>query len=1594
MNVKQRFLAFEKDVRTPKGLDLLLTGGPFGDDPDLTVENFDPEWHDFRIIAHVKGKPVGYVDCYHAGGLYAYEVEVDKKFQRQGVASAMYDWAEELSGKRIRSHEESDSEEAEITDQAKKFWENRRAGKAKSQFPDSFIDDFELGNGWWGFPWGDGDQYQGMHPMDYKVDDRNQLFGSAGVPQFEKIACWYMDNVFKDPEMPMPEFKTADSMTANWIGRCEMNWKRDRPLIRIQKDIVDNEKLLDSTIAHEMIHAWQFTCQPEMKEYYQIARENSGQVPRQYGLKLKRQVKDVTGHGPTFKRWADEINKIKGPDYVTETSDEVYVQNKSGKEFYIFLEKHDSGDLSVSTFIRPSPKIREEMKRRSESRETKLLKTTDADLLMPKPLGEFGKNRFKLKGEDRQQKIKDLWDKGTVVQASADKSQVKMQLVQMDPSRIEGYELHQDERRVQKLIGKKTPPVLAQGTTDHAYLIDGHHRWLAAIQSHAKSIWVFLIDPDQYSELIEEGWENSDFMDLAEQQSKNVTGNVPQAGQPYYPYDGLNPMDNPDNPANFQQYGGALEYVADHSPQPTEIGLCWNFEFESKEQLAQNLRNWLAICGMDPEQPFWAAIQDDHSIDLSAMPLHAGERCIFIHYAADGLDKVDGEFQGQDLAQYGSAEDLLLSLGRAESFVSIGDDPFHPDMWHGENPNPAPLEQHDSWPYAEYYGDKQVQGNENWKKSGWISPKGELIEAQEGEDHFSLGTRLTEEYGYEYPEGGAPASEVLYANGWISVGHAGSEVICGTVLKNRNHPATRAAREWVKKNVTAPTFEVAYHDNEAITSADTELFIKYGTIKAPVESKTEPTELFVDMDGVLSDFSGLVRQHTGKDPEAMETQELWKAVDQIPRFWADMPWMPGGQELWAAVKDQNPTILSAPARNPRCIPEKTEWIEKNLGEDVPYIFDGQKEKYCEPGAVLIDDKPENIEKWREAGGVGILFQNAEQAIEELRGLMPKQIAAAIPKTWYHLTDNPQFKLDPHFKPDDNTIAIEDRSGRPGIYLTPDVERWVNGQGYWRPFVVELEVDPTVEKAPGIHGRYGGEMFVPAASFDKLSIRRVIPLDAYAREEFGSYGWIEESLGHEFDTDKPINRKNIYPFRGYRYQGPDVREMSTEEINRLKNQLKEVKGEPKKTSSDLGWYSWTPQDQIYPSGKNPMDAPEVQTYNPAMPMNPTGAPWDSGHEAQDWPEVNKPINAAVVTASPKMETLKENKVKLSDEEREQVMRAGAVWHHGPNGEETPAIWKAKVKGKDWYCCNTHRAYEAKPTLKGAIKAFEFIKTTAGVVEAAQAPQWLTQPQQWNGKTQLKRAIYLSGNVYPVNDEFDKWVLKYMNIPDEDMKADMEKNGLTDAWFQQYRPILIDDLYFKTWDMTDPTVDDFQDTVLKYLLVRKPLPQSFEYETLRPAKHKKVIVTDFLKRGEVTLSSEEEDAEPDWHHLKSIKDLEALKSQLAQAAQKPYDDWELDENGDNWLVGGGGICHLIVDEMLGVMDRAGIPCQSLSLDTEVHVVALAQVREGIAEIDIPYRIYETGGGYSWKKIPGVRFEPNDVQIHLISRDPADWEQFGEG
>ena len=54
---------------------------------------------------------------------------------------------------------------------------------------------------------------------------------------------------------------------------------------------------------------------------------------------------------------------------------------------------------------------------------------------------------------------------------------------------------------------------------------------------------------------------------------------------------------------------------------------------------------------------------------------------------------------------------------------------------------------------------------------------------------------------------------------------------------------------------------------------------------------------------------------------------------------------------------------------------------------------------------------------------------------------------------------------------------------------------------------------------------------------------------------------------------------------------------------------------------------------------------------------------------------------------------------------------------------------------------------------------------------------------------------------------------------------------------------------------------------------------------------------------------------------------------------------------------------------------------------HVWAIAYNDQEAYEVDISPNVYETGGGYNWKKIPGVVFNQSHIFISKVDRDIID-------
>tara|TARA_A100001515_G_scaffold123925_2_gene107985 strand:+ start:449 stop:1054 length:606 start_codon:yes stop_codon:yes gene_type:complete len=188
-----------------------------------------------------------------------------------------------------------------------------------------------------------------------------------------------------------------------------------------------------------------------------------------------------------------------------------------------------------------------------------------------------------------------------------------------------------------------------------------------------------------------------------------------------------------------------------------------------------------------------------------------------------------------------------------------------------------------------------------------------------------------------------------------------------------------------------------------------------------------PYKIYCDMDGVLCDFengvveamnrdlkskkpkdpklaaevvaelgrnyvttSDIQKYAPGKSPAA--TKYMYKLVHDDEAFWENLPWQPGGKELWAYIKQYNPDILTAPmdkqGKN-ESLSGKLLWVEKNLGLSPDKVnFEHKKWKYAlspdgKPN-ILIDDFESKVKPFTEAGGIGILHISTNNTIKILK----------------------------------------------------------------------------------------------------------------------------------------------------------------------------------------------------------------------------------------------------------------------------------------------------------------------------------------------------------------------------------------------------------------------------------------------------------------------------------------------------------------------------------------------------------------------------------------------------------------------------------
>jgi len=155
--------------------------------------------------------------------------------------------------------------------------------------------------------------------------------------------------------------------------------------------------------------------------------------------------------------------------------------------------------------------------------------------------------------------------------------------------------------------------------------------------------------------------------------------------------------------------------------------------------------------------------------------------------------------------------------------------------------------------------------------------------------------------------------------------------------------------------------------------------------------------IFCDLDGVLADFEQGAINKFNKLPSQIKPDVMWSAINKSNRFFETLPWMPNGRQLWSHIKQYNPIILTGiPRGSKTAVEQKIRWCQRELGADIQVITCATKDKpkYCLPGAILIDDRADNLEAWHEKGGKFILYH--ENSLDEIIERIDRHMDADLP----------------------------------------------------------------------------------------------------------------------------------------------------------------------------------------------------------------------------------------------------------------------------------------------------------------------------------------------------------------------------------------------------------------------------------------------------------------------------------------------------------------------------------------------------------------------------------------------------------------------
>ena len=163
------------------------------------------------------------------------------------------------------------------------------------------------------------------------------------------------------------------------------------------------------------------------------------------------------------------------------------------------------------------------------------------------------------------------------------------------------------------------------------------------------------------------------------------------------------------------------------------------------------------------------------------------------------------------------------------------------------------------------------------------------------------------------------------------------------------------------------------------------------------EAKYQMPKVYVDIDGVLADFFTALAKFRGvdhwKDGGQGDVQDSITAI-QGTDFFSTLPVFDSASQVVSSVKEFTGGewyINSSPLRgdHENSTKHKLEWLKTHNFNPTDIIITGRKESYAvdkqtnQPN-ILIDDKPANLARWTNKGGIGLRYQATQDDVSKVK----------------------------------------------------------------------------------------------------------------------------------------------------------------------------------------------------------------------------------------------------------------------------------------------------------------------------------------------------------------------------------------------------------------------------------------------------------------------------------------------------------------------------------------------------------------------------------------------------------------------------------